>query len=193
MTDRLDLYLALSWSERPVESVSTSPKDAGPAAEWPVAGPDLTIYRAVIAVLWTIVIMMLCWLPRQMVETVEDGSELFKIVNLDKFIHSGIFVVFALLSARVWSSPRRFAWIALGGVIFAAITELGQLVPAVGRDASVPDVIADCAGVLIGIAAFPWAEPWFQFIESRLFLESRSNPDPRTRPSAATDKAPGSR
>ena len=41
-----------------MESVPTSPKDPGPAAEWPVPGSDLTIHRAVMAVLWTIVIMI---------------------------------------------------------------------------------------------------------------------------------------
>ena len=114
------------------------------------------------AVLWTIVIMLLCWLPGGVVEQVEAGSGWFKIVNLDKAIHGAIFVIFALLWARVGSSRRRFAWIAVGGVIFAAITELGQLIPAVGRDASVRDLIADSAGVLIGIVVFPWAEPWCQ-------------------------------
>lgn len=176
-----------------MESVPTSPNDPGPAAEWPAPRSDLTVHRALMAVFWTIVIMMLCWLPRHVVQRVEAGSGWFKIVNLDKLIHSGIFVVFALLWARVSSSPRRFAWIALAGVIFAAVTELGQLIPAVGRDATVPDAIADAAGVLIGILVFPWAEPWFQLVESRLFPESRSNADPRTRPSTVTDKAPWSR
>ena len=193
MSDRLDLNMTLPRSELIVESVPTSHKDLGPAANWPARGSDLTIHRALMAVLWTIVIMMLCWLPRHVVQRVEAGSGWFKIVNLDKFVHGGIFIVFALLWARVWSSPRRFAWIALGGVIFAAITEIGQLIPAVGRDATVPDVIADSIGVLIGILAFPWAERWFQLFESRLFPESRSYSDLRTRPSAATDKAPLSR
>jgi hypothetical protein len=154
---------------------------------------DLTIYRALMAVLWTIVIMLLCWLPGRVVERVEAGSGWFKIVNLDKAIHSAIFVIFALLWARVGSSRRRFAWIAVGGVIFAAITELGQLIPAVGRDANVRDLIADSTGVLIGIVAFPWAEPWCQLIESRLFRESRSNPDSRPQSNATTDQAPWSR
>jgi VanZ like family len=193
MIHLLDLYLTLPWSERPVELVPTTPNDPDLAVEWPVPGSDLTIHRVVMAVLWTILIMTLCWLPGHMVQRVEAGSGLFKFVNLDKLIHSGIFVVFALLWARVSSSRRRFAWIAFGGVIFAAVTELGQLIPAVGRDATVPDLIADAAGVLIGIVAFPWAEPWLQRIESRLFPESRSNPNLRTRPSDATDKAPWSR
>jgi hypothetical protein len=176
-----------------VQSVSTSPKNPGPAAEWPVPRSDLTIHRAVLAILWTIVIMTLCWLPGHVVQRVESGSGWFKIVNLDKFIHSGIFAIFALLWARVGSSRRRFAWIAVGGVIFAVITELGQLIPAVGRDATLPDLIADTAGVVLGMVAFPWAEPWIQLVESRLFPESRSYPHQRTRPSAATDKAPSSR
>ena len=176
-----------------MESVPTSPSVPEPTTRWPVPESDLTTHRALLAVLWTIVIMLLCWLPRDVVERVEAGSGWFKFVNLDKAIHSAIFVIFALLWARVWSSRRRFAWIAVGGVIFAAITELGQLIPAVGRDATVPDLIADSAGVLIGIVAFPWAEPWCQLIESRLFRASRSNPDSRAQPNAMTDQAPWSR
>jgi VanZ like family len=176
-----------------VESVTTSPKGPNPAAQRPVAGSDLTTHRVVLAVLWTIVIMLLCWVPGHVVQRFEAGSGWFKIVNLDKFIHSGIFVVFALLWARVSSSRRRFAWIAFGGVVFAAVTELGQLIPAVGRDATVADLIADSSGVLIGIVAFPWAEPWFQLIESRLFRESRSQSAARTQMSTAAEKAPWSR
>ena len=176
-----------------METVPTSSSVPEPTAPWPAPESDLTIYRAVMAVLWTIVIMLLCWLPGRVVEQVEAGSGWFKIVNLDKAIHSAIFVIFALLWARVGSSRRRFAWIAVGGVIFAAITELGQLIPAVGRDANVRDLIADSAGVLIGIVVFPWAEPWCQRIESRLFRESRSYPNSRPQPNATTDQAPWSR
>ncbi len=105
-----------------MESVPTSPSVPEPTTRCPVPESDLTTHRALLAVLWTIVIMLLCWLPRHVVERVEAGSGWFKIVNLDKAIHSAIFVIFALLWARVWSSRRRFAWIAVGGVIFAAIT-----------------------------------------------------------------------
>ena len=90
-----------------MKSVSTSPDDAGPAMERRLARSDLAIHRAVMAVLWTIVIMMLCWLPGHFVQKVESGSGWFKIVNLDKAIHSAIFIIFALLWARV--GPLRAA------------------------------------------------------------------------------------
>jgi hypothetical protein len=185
MIHRLDLSMNLERSERPVTSVPTSPKDPGPTSHPPQPGTDLTVPRTVIAVLWTIVIMMLCWLPSHVVQRVEAGSGWLKIVNLDKAIHSAIFLVFAFLWARVSSSPRRFAWVAIGGIVFAAVTELGQLIPVIERDATVADLLADCAGVLTGIVAFPWVEPWFQLVESRLLREDRSGQRTPTPPDAA--------
>ena len=42
-------------------------------------------------------ILLLCWLPRIIVEEIEGRSPWFQIPDLDKAIHAGIFVVLAIL------------------------------------------------------------------------------------------------
>jgi VanZ like family len=118
---------------------------------------------------WTIVIMVLCWIPRAAIHKLEYGSIWLKVLNFDKVVHAGIFVVFSLLWVRVWSSPRQRLWAILGGFGLAVLTEIGQMVPAVRRDASIADALADCAGVLAGIAVAPLFEPLARRIETSLF------------------------
>jgi VanZ family protein len=129
-------------------------------------------YRRATAVLWTIVIMVLCWLPRAAIHKLEYESTWFKLPNFDKVVHAGIFVVFSLLWVRVWASPRQRLWAILGGFGLAVLTEVGQLVPAVGRDASVADGLTDCAGVLLGIAVAPLLEPLARRIETSIFRKT---------------------
>ena len=59
-------------------------------------------------------------------QEVEKDSTWFKIPNLDKVVHWGIFVLFAILWLRVGSSPRRFLWVTLGGLALAVVSELVQ-------------------------------------------------------------------
>ena len=105
-------------------------------------------------------------------------SSWFEIPDLDKVVHCAIFVIFAILWARVWSSRRRFAWVALGGFVLAVVTELVQLLPVVGRDGEIGDVLTDAAGVLIGIAIAPLVEPLARFLECRVFPEATARPVP---------------
>jgi hypothetical protein len=140
------------------------------------ARTDLSGYRLAMAILWTIVIMMLCWLPGSIVQKLEDGSSWFDVPDLDKVIHAGIFVVFSILWARALSCRRRFAWVALGGLGLAIVTELVQKLPVVGRDGEISDAITDVAGVLVGMAAAPLVEPVARFIEARIFRIDISQP-----------------
>jgi len=57
-------------------------------------------FRTAIAVLWTLAIAILCWMPREVVAEIEDRSWWFQIHRVDKLIHAGIFVVFAVLWIR---------------------------------------------------------------------------------------------
>jgi hypothetical protein len=148
------------------------------SAQRPIASDRRQRHRVLMAVIWTLVIMMLCWLPGDFVRQVEGESSWFRIPDLDKVVHSSIFVTFAVLWARVWSSRRRFAWIALGGFVLAVVTELVQLLPIVGRDGEIPDVLTDAAGVLIGIAIAPLVEPLARFLECRVFPEATARPVP---------------
>ena len=78
------------------------------------------------AILWTVVIMVLCWLPGGVVETIEDESSWFKIPNLDKFVHAGIFVVFSVLMGSCLVFPTPQLWVVAGAVALAVVTELVQ-------------------------------------------------------------------
>ena len=155
-------------------SVPTSPHSHGPQGQPPTARTDLNFYRFAMAVLWTVVIMILCWLPGSMVRDLEDGSPWFKIPDLDKVGHAGIFVVFSVLWARVFTSRHRFAWVALAGFGLAIVTELVQKLPVVGRDGSFADTLTDGAGVLVGIVLAPLVEPVARYIESRIFRKTES-------------------
>ncbi len=158
-------------------SVPTSPSPDGPKGQPAVARTDLKGYRLAMAILWTVVIMILCWLPGRMVHELEDESSWFKIPNLDKVVHAGIFVGFSILWARALSSRRRFALVALGGLGLAIVTELVQKLPVVGREGEIADALTDFAGVLVGIVLAPLVEPVARFIESLIF--GKKNPNPR--------------
>jgi hypothetical protein len=132
------------------------------------------ILRLTMAVSWTLVILMLCWIPGEWVQSVEHGSSLFEIPDLDKLVHWGIFVVFTLLWIRVGSSRWWYAWAGLGGLALASISEIVQNHPMIGRDGSLDDAITDIVGVLIGLAVAPWVVPMLNSWESRLFRRSTS-------------------
>jgi hypothetical protein len=128
--------------------------------------------RLVTAILWTLVILGLCWLPAPWLRKVEGGSSWFKIPNLDKPIHWGIFFVFAVLWLRVGESQRRYAWVALAGLALSAITELIQNLPIVGRDGNLADFATDIIAVIMGLALARSIEPFPRYVESRVFPES---------------------
>jgi VanZ family protein len=135
---------------------------------------DLKSLRLVAAVIWTLTIMTLCWLPGEVVRKVEESSSWFEIHHLDKAVHCGVFIVFSVLWVRVWPTWRRYAWVGLMGLGLAALTEIGQLLPVVGRDASVADGATDMLGCVIGLALVPLLEPLLRSIETRLFGESNA-------------------
>ena len=65
----------------------------------------------------------------------------------------------------------RFVRVGLMGIGLAALTEFVQLLPAIGREASVADGATDLLGCAIGLALAPWLEPLLRSIETRLFSE----------------------
>lgn len=146
-------------------------------------------YRLVMAILWTLVIMTLCWLPRDAVREIEGQSTWFELANLDKVVHAGIFVCFAILWTRVSLVRRRFVWTALGGVALAVVTEIVQGLPAVGRDGSFADGMTDIVGLVLGLLAAPHVEPLARSIESLAMRTLGSQPpDGRERPVASSER-----
>ena len=85
-------------------------------------------------------LVLVTWGPQSLRPHLGDAS-------LERF---GAFFVTAAMF--VLGYPRRAGLIALGGVAFAIVLELGQLI-APGRDAGLPDVIAKALGGLAGVLA----------------------------------------
>jgi hypothetical protein len=156
-----------------VDCLPTAQDDAEVAATpaSPPAGSTVILFRFAMAALWTLVILVLCWTPRELVQELEEGPSWFLLLipNFDKLVHWGIFVVFSVLWLRTGTSRWRSAWVALGGLAVAAITEIVQLLPAIRRDASVPDALTDLIGAAIGLAIARWVEPLLRRAEASLF------------------------
>jgi len=156
-----------------VDFLTTTPENDQAVARTAVpaaVGSTLKAVRIAMAALWTSVIFFLCWMPGEWVQEVAKGSPWFQVPDLDKVVHWGIFVLFTVLWLRTGTSRRRYAWVALGGLAVAAITELVQMgVPAIGRDGEVGDAITDLIGVAIGLAIFRWIEPLLRRVESLLW------------------------
>jgi hypothetical protein len=131
--------------------------------------------RSLLAWLWTLVIFVLCWLPRQYIPGQEKLPRPLYVVNFDKIVHAGIFAVFGFLWMKALDSKRRAWWIAGWGVVLAIVTELGQENRIVNRDCNLPDGLADSAGVLIGLGLFWYLE---RVQARRLALKTRSSETP---------------
>jgi hypothetical protein len=112
--------------------------------------------RLLSALLWTLVILVLCWTPDVMLPVVEGpDTYLFRVIHIDKFVHAGLFAVFSVLWLRALPvGNRRFLWVALAGAALAALTEIVQNVPIIHREGEVSDAVADFVGVLLGFPIF---------------------------------------
>lgn len=102
------------------------------------------------AILWTLLILVLCWTPRERLPTSESAPSFLKRIHADKVVHATIFAGFALLWRRAGSAGS-VPLIAASGVALGIITELGQGTSIVGRDADLWDGLADAAGVGLGL------------------------------------------
>jgi len=103
----------------------------------------------VLAILWSIAILVVCWTPRAALP--EDGP-MARIPHHDKYIHAGIFGLFAILGVGGRPTHRRIALVLVSGVLLATVSELGQSLPIVNRSGDWFDGLADTAGLLVGIA-----------------------------------------
>ena len=137
-------------------------------------------FRLLSAVLWTIVILVLCWTPQIWLPVTEGPGSWAHFLRLDKVVHAGIFAVFAVLWLRALpAGSNRFLWVGLAGAALAAITEIVQNVPIINREGEFQDAVTDVVGVLIGFLFFPWIE---RTLDARRSLGSRvwdsDPPDP---------------
>ena len=111
------------------------------------------ISRTRIAWLWTSLICAACWTPKRLMPEEDKTSIPFLVPNFDKLVHFSLFAGFAffwLFAGRI--RPR---WVVVTGVALTALTEIGQLLPIVNRDATWPDAGADLLGLVggLGLAA----------------------------------------
>jgi VanZ family protein len=139
--------------------------------------------RVLSAVLWTVVILILCWTPQVWLPVSEGPESLTQVLHLDKFVHAGIFAVFSVLWLRALPAARSsVVMVALAGLALAALTEIVQNLPIINREAELEDALADFAGVLLGIPLFRWLEQvlqrWHSAKESSEVADPSSREDP---------------
>ena len=110
--------------------------------------------RAIAAVVWTVLIFAACWFPRQNLTFVARVGQSYPMLRPDKLVHGLLFAGFGWLWLRALpGSARTRAIIFTAGLAMAPITEFGQLMPWVGRDAGWGDGLADVVGLLVGYSA----------------------------------------
>lgn len=107
--------------------------------------------RLVAAWVWTILIVVACWIPGAWLRRHESRPKGF--LHIDKVIHGVMFAGVGFLWMRALRTPGRAARVAAFGLTLAVVTELGQATPIVDRDADPLDVLADSIGLLVGMGA----------------------------------------
>jgi hypothetical protein len=111
--------------------------------------------RVVLALLWTILILVMCWTPQDLLPVSEKQDSLVHQFHLDKFVHAGVFTIFSVLWLRTRIAGKSwYFWVLLGGTALAAITELVQNLPLINREGELEDFMADFAGLLLGFPLF---------------------------------------
>jgi hypothetical protein len=114
------------------------------------------VFRAM-ASLWTLAIMVACWLPSEnLPEQGDSGFWLFDLSFFDKLVHFSIFGVFAVLWSLAAPGRANTKKIIAGGLVLAVLTEIVQAIPAIGRQTDFDDGLCDIAGVLVGLAAMAY-------------------------------------
>jgi VanZ family protein len=107
--------------------------------------------RLRLALLWTVLVILACAWPSHRLPVEETAAGFGRIKHLDKLLHAGIFSVLGLLWVRVAGARSRLVLLIFAGVGLSAATELLQLLPAIGRDASWGDFTADVIGLALGL------------------------------------------
>ncbi len=108
------------------------------------------------ALVWTLLILFLCWMPRSWLRPTEAVVREVALGtwNIDKVVHLALFLGFGAL----WiGAGLRWIMVLLGGLVITMMTEVGQyLVPALERSLHFADILADLVGLVIGVAIGWW-------------------------------------
>ena len=117
-------------------------------------------YRTALAVIWTALLLTACWLPSHRLPDGEIPRSFSHVPHADKIVHAGLFGVFVVAWMRALTAGRRRTGIALAGIALAITTELVQGIPAIHRDPSVLDAMADAVGIAAGLGFYALWEGW---------------------------------
>lgn len=99
--------------------------------------------------IWTLLILVACWLPAWILPVSEKKGP--GIPHLDKLVHFSLFFGFGLLWGwAVAADRRRWLGVLAVGAVLAVLTELGQALPIIQRDAELGDGLADLTGLALG-------------------------------------------
>jgi hypothetical protein len=106
-----------------------------------------------LAIGWTVLLLVACWLPADWMPVREPGGSPRRLPNADKLVHAALFGGFALLWRRAgWPAGR----VVVVGLALAVATEAGQALPMIRRDADALDAAADALGVLAAVGVAGW-------------------------------------
>ena len=95
----------------------------------------------------------------ELVRGMDEGGRWVQIPYVDKVVHFLLFAGFVFLWWQAWEErPARLARIVGAGIALAVLTELGQAIPILGRDAGLDDLVADLAGCGLAVVGILWAE-----------------------------------
>lgn len=107
--------------------------------------------RTTRAAAWTLLIFALCWWPKPRIGASEARATLF-VPNVDKVVHFALFAGYGWLWMA--ATTRRRAWVVgATGLAAVVLSEVGQALPIINRDANLYDALADAAGLAAGILA----------------------------------------
>ena len=109
--------------------------------------------RTILAMLWTTVLLVACLLPARWLSVNESHHHRFTFPHIDKIVHGTLFAGFGFLWMQAARSRREQVGVLAVGILLAVLTELGQSLPFIGRDADPLDGLADVVGVMLGLAA----------------------------------------
>lgn len=101
-----------------------------------------------LAVAWTVLIVVLCTVP------VSEMPAQFPPFSYDKWVHLGLFAVFAVLWLR--ARPGQGLAILVAGTVFGIGIEVVQGILPIGRSPDPLDAVADVVGLVVGLGLGMW-------------------------------------
>lgn len=108
-----------------------------------------TFSKPHLAIVWTLVILGLCSIPRE---------EMVEGLGSDKLHHFGAFGILGAL--WYWAKPNPL-WVIAGGIAYGFFIEVWQYVLPIGRTFDLYDGLADAIGIITAIPIAHWFKKKF--------------------------------